>query len=139
MVEDANRLKVECSGCGYKSEQTAGSSSLTLEVANGLTATTFQTLLTNHFRPERLDDYRCERCEKKGLISKTYRWTELPDYLVVTLNRTQQLSVDRFVKNRAKVSISTSSLNVADFCDQSCDSGRHLYSICGLVQHVGKL
>ena len=140
VIEVANRLKIKCSNCGHKSERISGSKSLTLEVPRGLKSITFQNLLSNYFRPENLDDYRCEVCDTKGLVSKAYRFTELPEYLVVTLNRTSQRDVlgdNRYVKNGAKVSISTDNLNVADFCDQSCNHEGQSYSICGLVQHAG--
>ena len=102
-------------------------------------STTLQSLLAQYFLPERLHDYRCEVCGKKGLTSKAYRLTELPEYLMVTLNRTQLLGVNDYVKNEANVRFSTDGLNVADFCDQSCDSGHQSFSICGLVQHEGHL
>lgn len=140
-MEITDRTKIGCSGCGHTSGQTSGSRSLTLDLPQGVFSAAFQTVLGNHFKPEPLSGHSCGGCGEMDLTSKTYRLSDLPQYLLVTINRFQVVEGRRgrsyVMKNRAKISVATDDLDLTDICDPSCASPSKSYSICGMVEHRG--
>ena len=75
------------------------------------------------------------------MTSKTMQLSDLPPYLVVSLNRSEMLRDEEgecyLVKNRTQVSITSEDLDLAGFCDPLWASGDERYKLCGFVQHMG--
>lgn len=71
-------------GCGSASNKFEDFFNLSLEVAN---QKTLYDSLGKFIAPERIDDYFCEKCQKKVAITKRNSLAELPNVLIVHLQR----------------------------------------------------
>ena len=139
--------QIRCSGCGHTSEKDQGFRSLSVNLPSSQSLygqpTSLERLINKNFEEEDLSGHRCDNCGKIDMTSKTTQLSDLPPYLVISLNRSQILQDEGgscyFVKNQSPVSITSEGLDLANYCDPLWASGDETYKMCGFVQHVGGL
>lgn len=85
--------RIECSKCNTTTNRTDTSFSLPLSFVSSDKPLSLQTLVNNYFHTEQLstengNSYSCESCESlQNAIKKIFVEPEVPNYLVLTLNR----------------------------------------------------
>uniref|UniRef100_A0A0N5CEV0 ubiquitinyl hydrolase 1 n=1 Tax=Strongyloides papillosus TaxID=174720 RepID=A0A0N5CEV0_STREA len=91
--------KLVCS-CGYKSETSMEISSLHLHIED---VKALPMAISNYFRVERLEDFKCSGCLKSGFVEKRIKITKFPPVLLIQLNRVSYDYLGRNVKVKTPI------------------------------------
>ena len=149
LFEGKATSQVTCEKCKNQSNREQPFSFLTLNIdsdqsQNPESPVALADCLANFSKPEKLDGsiYNCERC--KGLQNATKRVTisELPDVLLLHINRIKWKGVNR-QKIQTKVDFPLRDLDLADHSMFSGAEAKEKekdtkYTLCGVVNHSGK-
>ena len=79
------------------------------------------------------DDYRCEKCKKKGHCTRKISIQKLPQVLVIHLKRFSYTAYSR-KKLSTSVTFPMTGLNLSELCE---DGGSSTYNLYGISHHSG--
>lgn len=121
---------VRCSNCNNTSK--------TYEVFNALKVSpqTPQVDLIKafeqEFHDEKIDEYKCEKCEEKHTAIVSNRINRLPPYLFTVIRRFEGTGR----KDHRPVSVGET-LSLNDFTTDSCQEPNRTYKLLGIIDHHG--
>ena len=132
---------MKCCVCGNLKSKIESEYVLNLQILNmkGLKESLFSTFGFE----EIIDDYNCEKCDKKVSIKKWSKIITLPNYINLGLNR---FDYDYNTCERIKLNNKFEfplELNMKDFCDfsdkkeEAMDNNEYLYELYGVIVHSG--
>lgn len=140
-LELANVLQTKCSSCNHIIRDEVAFRSLTLQLPANKEPTTVEALIERYLQAESPDDYKCDNCHKKNCTTKKCRISELPQYLILIVNRTETWFDKGWNchtgKNKTKVSIPTDGLNLRKACSNKSAASKASYTISGFMEHIG--
>ena len=116
---------IQCESCHYISNRFEDFYNLTLEVKdiNNLDAS-----LEKFIKPETINDFKCDNCEKKVTIKRRTTLTKLPNILVIYLERFfKNYDYDIIDKINSKFEFPTS-LNLSKYCVENFQSEDNKFS-----------
>ena len=140
----ADSLKVECTNprCKRISKEAQTLSKLTLSPPTDKKSTSIPALLRRSAKATPLADAVCRECRVRNTTRHFDRITELPQYLIVNINRSTngtgaKKGKECNSKNEIKVPIPTGNISLANVCKGSMDGGKD-YVVRGAIVLEGK-
>ena len=132
---------MQCNNCGNLKNKIESEYVLNLQILNmkGL----YESLFSSFGFEEIIDDYHCEKCDKKVSLKKWSKIISLPNYINFGLNR---FSYDYNTFERIKLNNKFEfplELNMKQFCDISDknmtqeNDNDYLYELYGVIVHSG--
>ena len=132
---------MKCSNCGNLKSKIESEYVLNLQILNmkGLK----ESLFSSFGFEEIIEDYKCEKCEKKVSLKKWSKIISLPNYINFGLNR---FSYDYNTFERIKLNNKFEfplELNMKEFCDftdkttEEKNDDNYLYELYGVIVHSG--
>ena len=138
----ANMFQVICSGCRHVSTQSHIFCGLRLEIPEHDKPITVEALLKDYSRTTRLpEDHKCEKCHEAGKTGKFLRVTEIPRYLRVMLDRTEQYfdknNAVQEKKKKTRVPIPEGVIDLSNCCSSKVPSDKKSYAVRAVALHKG--
>ena len=132
---------MQCNNCGNLKNKIESEYVLNLQILN--MKGVYESLFSSFGFEEIIDDYHCEKCDKKVSLKKWSKIISLPNYINFGLNR---FSYDYNTFERIKLNNKFEfplELNMKQFCDISDKSiekendDDYLYELYGVIVHSG--
>lgn len=118
--------RVRCHRCGYVSSTFTPFGCLTVEIAG----TTLEECISEHYCEEEVEDFRCERCHQKGLVTKKTNIYRPPNYLTIHLKRFKGAGLRSYHKKTDRVGFRMSLALPCVSNDRPRNADYHLVGIC---------
>jgi ubiquitin C-terminal hydrolase len=132
--------EIDCSNCNNVSTKFENTTVLSLELKpNDDGIITLDSCLSNFCAPEKIEDYICDCCKKKGFANKKTKIFRYPFLFFIHLKRFKNISFGKTSKDESLIHL-TNTLNISKFVDSTMftnDSYKPTYKLKGIVNHFG--
>ena len=117
---------VVCHKCSTNSESQSPFLDIELEIKDSL----LERCIAQHFTPEKIEGYDCEKCDKNTRATKQYSIAKTPNYLVICLKKFN--ASGRKIEDKVKYG---EELDLRKVCKGHSGDGR--YALQGVLVHKG--
>jgi len=126
------RTKITCNNCFTENNIFESFMDLSLDITNN----NLECCINEYCKPEKLEVYRCEKCNKQTIAEKETILWRLPKYLIIHIKRFEQ-NIDNIIKDNTLINYPINSINLENKCNYPNNTlNYHLNSI---ITHHGNL
>lgn len=128
--------KTSCDNCKYNSGKFEMYRGLTIEIPYD----TLEANLDEYFQSSQIDDWKCEKCKKRGCTLESNLWT-IPNYLIIHLKRFKcdpQTGNTYKIKNNMTYPVETLDMTKYITKDKNVQ-GKYVYRLYAINCHTGEI
>jgi len=139
-----NKIKCISNSCDFQEDVFEPFNCISLDIPfeNSDITIDLDTCLTKHFQDnEKIESWKCEKCEKKGCSKNTQLWS-LSNYIIIQFKRFKSGSGNnnKFNKITKQIEFPLDDLNLSKYISSDkADPNNYIYSLYAVNYHSGSL